>query len=98
MEDFKSIEPVFPKLPIIPSTIYHLGECKHDDYTSCTASSQLVTGTGNTQSCITTTPISLPSHNLHWSENTVVFACKKWFKCTTDTADCYIMLKDSRQH
>lgn len=96
MGDLKSTELVFPKLPIIPSMIYHLAECKHDDYTSCTASSQLVTGTGNSQSCITTIPISLPSHNLHWLENTAVLACKNWFKCTTDT-DCYILLKDSRQ-
>ena len=40
----KSTEPVFPKLPIVPSTIYHLAECRYDDYSSCTASPQLVTG------------------------------------------------------
>ena len=46
MEAFRSVsvQAVFPKLPIIPSTIYYLAECRYDDHTSFTASSQLVTG------------------------------------------------------
>ena len=68
-------EPVFPKLPTIPSAVYKgLGGHTDDDYSSCTitTSAKLVTGTLKTQSHITTLETSLPS--CHQSKNTTGIA------------------------
>ena len=63
-------EPVFPKLPRIPSAVHKgLGVHMDDDYSSITTTGILVTGTLKTQSHITTLEASLPS--CHQSENTM---------------------------
>ena len=65
MEDSK-LEPVFPRLPIIPTAIHGgwLGGHRHDDHSSytiiyATVSAALVTGTMKTQNHIKT---SLPKN------------------------------------
>ena len=64
MEDCKvTVEPVFPKLPVIPSTIYCGPSDRDDDHSFCaiTKSAELVTG--KIKLSYTTTRASLSSYD-----------------------------------
>ena len=83
MGDIKSTEPVFPKLPIIPSTINHLAECKYEDYSSCTASSQLFTG--RYDNCTSSSQLVNEKYNCTTSSQLITGRCtyNDYTFCTT---------------
>lgn len=85
MGDIKSTQPVFPKLPIIPSTIYHLAECRYDDYSSCTASPQLVSG--RYDDCTSSSQLAIEKCNCTASSQLISGRCSynNYTSCTTSS-------------
>ena len=64
MEDYKvtAVEPVFPKLPVIPSTIHDCGH-RDDDHSFCTITKSAELVTGKIKLSYTTTRASFPSYD-----------------------------------